>query len=72
MDNNLIVQNKLYCGSKSTSFDCLLEENDATDHSSDVVVECQDSDPTNPDREDGHMEMFTPYEGSNDNYPVVY
>jgi len=66
IDNELVVQNKIHCASKNSTFSCLLEENDAVDHSSDVVVECQDHDPTDPDREDGTMEMFTPYEGSND------
>jgi len=55
-----VPQNKIFCESKNTSFNCLLEENESVNHGADAVVECQDEDPTNPDREDGSMEMFTP------------
>lgn len=46
--------------------DCLMAENLAVNHDNDLVVQCQDRDPTDPDREDGIMEMYTPYEGAKD------
>lgn len=49
----------------------MLEKNDAISHSSDIVVECQDMDPTNPNKPDGFMDFYKPYEGSNDKFPVV-
>lgn len=68
----LVPQNKIYCENKSGSFGCMLEKNDAISHSSDIVVECQDMDPTNPNKPDGYMDFYKPYEGSNDKFPVVY
>jgi len=67
-----VNQNKIYCENKNTSFNCLLEKNDSIDHSSDIIIECQDFDPTNPNKPDGMMDLFKPYDGSNDRFPIVY
>lgn len=72
MESDLVPQTKLVCESDNLG-DCLeSNEENAVDHAQDLAIECQDSDPTNPNREDGHMEMVTPYSGSSDRYPVVY
>jgi len=55
-----VPQNKLYCESKNSSFNCLLEKNDTIDHSGDIIIECQDFDPTNPNKPDGLMDMIKP------------
>jgi len=66
MTDPSIPQNILVCDRKSAAMDCLMAENLAVNHDNDLVVQCQDRDPTDPDREDGIMEMYTPYEGAKD------
>jgi len=60
MTDSSIPQNILVCDKKSASMDCLMAENLAVNHGSDLMVECQDHDPLDPDREDGIMELWTP------------
>jgi len=34
-----------------------MEVNDSISHDADIIVECQDFDPTNPNKKDGTIEM---------------
>lgn len=60
MQAKSIPQNILNCDNKSATLDCLMSENLNINHAEDLIVECQDHDPTDPTREDGVMEMWTP------------
>jgi len=66
MTHKNIPQNILSCDKKSADLDCLMQDNLTIDHSKDLMVECQDHDPTDPNKEDGTMELWNAYEGSND------
>jgi len=38
----------------------MLDKNENIDHSNDIIIECQDYDPTNPNKPDGMMDFYQP------------
>jgi len=54
IESTLVPQVNMWCETRNDTFNCLQgEEIKNFNHSTDLTVECQDMDPTNPNRDDG-------------------